>query len=42
MAVTKVTPAGLSLTQIGKNLFHNGDFAVWQRGDVSGLGTAAK
>ena len=41
MAVTKVTPAGLSLTQIGKNLFHNGDFAVWQRGDVSGLGTAA-
>ena len=41
MAVTKVTPAGLSLTQIGRNLFHNGDFAVWQRGDVSGLGTAA-
>jgi hypothetical protein len=41
MAVTKVTPAGLSLTQIGRNLFYNGDFSVWQRGDVSGLGTAA-
>ena len=43
MAVTKVTPAGLSLTRPGKNLLYNSDFAVAQRGtSFSGLGTTAQ
>ena len=41
MAVTKVTPDGLSTTLLSKNLFHNGDFAVRQRGDVTGLGAVS-
>ena len=40
MAVTKVTPAGLSLTQIGKNLVHNGSMAVAQKSSQTGLGAA--
>lgn len=40
MAVTKVTPAGLSLTQIGKNLVHNGSMAVAQKSTQTGLGAA--
>ena len=40
MAVTKVTPDGLSAPQLSKNLFHNGDFAVQQRGDITGLGAS--
>ena len=43
MAVTKVTPAGISLTQIGKNLFYNSDFAVAQRGtSFTGMGTTTQ
>ena len=42
MAVTKITPAGLSITRPGKNLLYNSDFAVAQRGtSFSGLGATA-
>ena len=36
MAVTKVTPAGLTTSQIGKNLVINGAMTVDQRGGASG------
>ena len=38
MAVTKVTPAGLTTSQIGKNLVINGAMTVDQRGGASGAG----
>jgi hypothetical protein len=36
MAVTKVTPAGLTTSQIGRNLIDNGAMTVDQRGGASG------